>query len=634
MKDIRRQISALIIMLLLLYAVGIYIQFAHQNETLINETKDRAYLSANLLARDVISHLRTNGQVVFSIGDYLEVNHHDEDQIQLVLKKSIAENPFFRDIYYMDNNNRIINGSGITLAADFDAWKREVYEKAQRGNKRIIEGEYKIALDNQNVITIAEPVLDENNDIIGVIAGDIKPDGIQAIINNIYHSASAFIVDEHGIIIYQDNTMKAHKERIREIEDLGMNSEEVLENGNDEPHKVTFDGQEGFVTFKAIENTDWKVGSITLYKDSLRGRIFALVLLFVTSVFGIIFLGVLMNIGEKKILYPLVMLEESLKQIDVAENTNYRVPQDTKSPFRFLNKSINYILDKNQEYLNRLKAEERNLRNSFERNKVIINAIPDTLFIVNKEGKFIEILKNNKKEAFFEDDRILGKSIFDLFSRDFAENAFEKIGLAIETNEPQICEHESRINDERCLFECRLIKSSEDEVLIISRDITKQKNLEKELEYLSYRDALTGAYNRRFFEGELKKVDKRENLPISVVMADVDGLKNLNDSLGHDAGDELLIKASNAMSEVVKGRFKISRIGGDEFVIIMPRTSKPEAEEIVKKIAKRVEKEKIYSRNISISFGCETKIKLSHKLIETVSKAEKKMYIEKEAKRR
>ncbi len=77
----------------------------------------------------------------------------------------------------------------------------------------------------------------------------------------------------------------------------------------------------------------------------------------------------------------------------------------------------------------------------------------------------------------------------------------------------------------------------------LCRDIRERKEMENKLEYLSYHDQLTGLYNRRFFENELKRLDVEENLPLTIVMADVNGLKLVNDSFGHAAGDELLKKS-------------------------------------------------------------------------------------------
>lgn len=101
-------------------------------------------------------------------------------------------------------------------------------------------------------------------------------------------------------------------------------------------------------------------------------------------------------------------------------------------------------------------------------------------------------------------------------------------------------------------------------------DITERRRMEEELKYLSTHDTLTGLYNRAYFDEEVARLEKGRQFPISVILADVDGLKEVNDNLGHAAGDELLKRAA----AVLKGQFRaedvVARIGGDEFAVLLP----------------------------------------------------------------
>ena len=115
------------------------------------------------------------------------------------------------------------------------------------------------------------------------------------------------------------------------------------------------------------------------------------------------------------------------------------------------------------------------------------------------------------------------------------------------------------------------------------------------MEYLSYHDQLTGLYNRRFFEEELKRLDVERNFPMTIVMADVNGLKLINDSFGHAIGDELLKKVAEVMIKGCRADDIIARLGGDEFVILLPKTDAYETEQIVKRIKDLALKEKVGS---------------------------------------
>ncbi|MDD3168050.1 MAG: diguanylate cyclase [Eubacteriales bacterium] len=143
--------------------------------------------------------------------------------------------------------------------------------------------------------------------------------------------------------------------------------------------------------------------------------------------------------------------------------------------------------------------------------------------------------------------------------------------------------------------------------LCLINDITAQKEAEEETHYLNYHDQLTGLYNRRFYDEELRRLDTERNLPISLIMADVNGLKLTNDAFGHMAGDQMLTKIGGIIKRECRGDDIAARIGGDEFMLLLPRTSAKEADGIMKRISEAIQKEKWEGIICSISFGSGTK---------------------------
>jgi PAS domain S-box/diguanylate cyclase (GGDEF) domain/uncharacterized domain HDIG len=163
-------------------------------------------------------------------------------------------------------------------------------------------------------------------------------------------------------------------------------------------------------------------------------------------------------------------------------------------------------------------------------------------------------------------------------------------------------------------------------VVLVFRDFTEKKERQNQIEYLSYHDQLTGLYNRRFFEEEVKRLDVERNFPITIVMADVNGLKLVNDSFGHSIGDELLKKVAEIMEKGCRADDIVARLGGDEFVIVLPKTDICEAEQITNRIKALSLNAKVGSIEISVSFGYEVKMNGKIKIQDILKKAEDRMY--------
>lgn len=163
-------------------------------------------------------------------------------------------------------------------------------------------------------------------------------------------------------------------------------------------------------------------------------------------------------------------------------------------------------------------------------------------------------------------------------------------------------------------------------VVLVFRDISEKKEQRDKIEYLGVHDSLTGLYNRMFFEEEARRLDRERNLPISIIVADMNALKLTNDIFGHDAGDQLLIKAANVFKSVCRADDIIARVGGDEFFILLPKTTEEEAKSIIDRITREFKKVKVEAVRGSISMGCATKYNKEEDLSLVKNNADKKMY--------
>ena len=163
-------------------------------------------------------------------------------------------------------------------------------------------------------------------------------------------------------------------------------------------------------------------------------------------------------------------------------------------------------------------------------------------------------------------------------------------------------------------------------VVLVFRDFTDKKEKQEQIRYLSHHDQLTGLYNRHYFEEQLILLDIEENLPFSVAMADVNGLKLTNDAFGHRAGDALLKRVANIIKKECRADDIVARVGGDEFVLLLPKTTGSKTERIVKRINATIAQEKQANIIISVSFGWDTKTTLGQSIDEVLNSAEEHMY--------
>lgn len=160
----------------------------------------------------------------------------------------------------------------------------------------------------------------------------------------------------------------------------------------------------------------------------------------------------------------------------------------------------------------------------------------------------------------------------------------------------------------------------------IATDITETKQSHEEVEYLSFHDSLTGLYNRLYFINELERIDRSGQLPISIIMGDVNGLKLTNDAFGHSEGDRLLITIAEILKKSCRNTDIIGRLGGDEFVILLPATCESEAIKICNRIKVLCEESDFRPIRPSIALGVAAKIDLSESIHKLYEAAEERMY--------
>jgi diguanylate cyclase (GGDEF)-like protein len=166
--------------------------------------------------------------------------------------------------------------------------------------------------------------------------------------------------------------------------------------------------------------------------------------------------------------------------------------------------------------------------------------------------------------------------------------------------------------------------------IAIVRDISEREEVEAKLRYLTGHDTLTGLYNRHMFEEQRLRIARGRQFPVSIVVADLDGFKEINDVLGHAAGDEVLRRAATVLVKSFRADDTVARIGGDEFAALLPSTGRRAAATALDRVKHflRVENASEKGPEIRLSIGAATAEDASA-LAECLGQADDAMYRDK-----
>jgi diguanylate cyclase (GGDEF)-like protein/PAS domain S-box-containing protein len=327
---------------------------------------------------------------------------------------------------------------------------------------------------------------------------------------------------------------------------------------------------------------------------------------------------------------PITSLIREVKAISLQTGSVSRIREHGHNEFSFLRQSINRMLAQ-------IAAEQKEVRDSQEKLRVTLSSVADGVIAVNNECRVDYMNPAAEQLTGWTLAEAAGQPIeqvfqvYPEFARDRLLNpAIEALqtGQRVELTEGAILltrdGHEKTVEDSAAP-----IRAHSGEIIgcvIVFHDSSEKAEKHRQIEYLSYHDQLTGLYNRRFFEEELKRLDTSRNLPITLLFADINGLKTINDGFGHYYGDLLISQFAEALKKTCRSDDIIARTGGDEFVILLPHTDANGAQKLVARIRDKIDQVKIMDITLSVSFGWDTKTAADQAIQDVLKKSEDLMY--------
>lgn len=309
-----------------------------------------------------------------------------------------------------------------------------------------------------------------------------------------------------------------------------------------------------------------------------------------------------------------------------------------------IDESVEFFIGILQDQTERKKYEEE-ITKQKELLQTIIDTIPDCIFHKDVNGKYLDCNIAFSNEYYKQDrEKIIGKNdielksilkVDDLLNKNSIVDEIVKLDNKVIKNKKKECSKlKLKYNEKTKYMESIKVpiidkKGDVSSIVGISRNITDNVALEKKLKKMSYKDKLTGLYNRAYFDEKLKELDNNSHLPLSLIMGDVNGLKIVNDTIGHLKGDELLVAISRVIKNSCRKEDFVFRWGGDEICIILPKTTKQEAENICNRIKSNCKKYSTGNIPLSISLGMSTKVDSLKGINEVLIEAEDNAYREK-----
>jgi diguanylate cyclase (GGDEF)-like protein/PAS domain S-box-containing protein len=273
-----------------------------------------------------------------------------------------------------------------------------------------------------------------------------------------------------------------------------------------------------------------------------------------------------------------------------------------------------------------------------EKLKKYINITEIIFFVLNKDGKVKMINDKGCEVLGCEQKKIIGEDWFKNFikeeERDEVEDFFNKIKNeevdASETFENNIL---TKNGEEKTIIWHNTVLKDEDgnitEILSSGMNITERKEVEEKIRYMTYHDSLTGLYNRKFYEEELDRLDTSRQLPLSIIIGDVNGLKLTNDVFGHEMGDKVLKGIADMVKKSTREEDIVARWGGDEFGIILPQTYEEAVQDVMERIKENCKGAEFENIPLSIALGSATKKEIQEEIDDLFTEAEEKMYEDK-----
>jgi len=431
-----------------------------------------------------------------------------------------------------------------------------------------------------NTLLLTSPVKDHSNNITGVIAaawnGQNLSDEVTAIEFN--GTSSAFIVDNTGRLITHPDYIRVNQgTNLFEQAKDDINYRELaafLENSIARQAGVgyySWDGINYLAALAPVNTNQWYLVVQVPYSEvmaplrNLHRNLVATSAILLLLSFGIAYLA------TKQIAAPIRQVSQRYARM-AAGDFNGTLDQKLQKRGDEIGQLARGFIQINHS-LSRTISE---LAASEQRFRMITENMVDLVALTDLNGYLQYVSPSHESIIGWKVRHILGRCAFDAMHPDDVQQAKQAYANIIKTKKPGSFTYRCQKSDGEYRWLETLGKPLLDangqvvSLVTASRDIHERRQSEEQIRYMAEHDALTGLFNRSYFENQMRLLDEMLVFPVSMIICDLDGLKFVNDTLGHQAGDELLLAVTEIISNAAPEGSTVARIGGDEFGVLLP----------------------------------------------------------------
>ncbi len=571
------------------------------------------------------------------------------------------------DSWYYSVNDDLTSGEISVKLGKFDARTRAWYKAAVEAGAASYSPLYKHFVMNDLTVSAAWPVYDDDGTLQGVLGTHLLLSDIGSYLENTLddHNGFALIVEKDSgnlvansmgsdnFTLLQDGSVK--RKHITDIEDSALRDvyKQYLTHVEDLDFSITYGNERLYVNIDEIymQGVHWLVisaipGNLLFSQmfDSLYLTIFLVAITILVS-------SVISYFATYRLFKPIQNLLQVAESISMGDLTK-RVEVVRDDEIGNISKRLNKVADNLQSLINNLETRVQtrtedlhqanlNLEENKDHLQLILDSTAEGIFGVDLNGNCTFCnLSSIHLLGYHRQEDLLGKNMHRLIHHSHPDGTLFpsnecKINHSIKRRKGFAAEDEVFWKADGASFAAayhsypqfkngQLIGG-----VITFMDITDRKQREVQIDHLLCHDSLTGLYNRGCLEERVDTMDVPENYPISVIFADLNGLKMTNDIFGHAAGDKLIRKTAQILLQSSRQGDVVARVGGDEFIIIMPRTNESQSIEILSRIRSGFADARVEAMKCSISLGSATKKSGLERFEEIFTDAENEMYKDK-----